>query len=176
MDLLYRFVVFVMAILLMFISLLTAIYCLGFTGPEMLPDLVRLLYNRWEPGIIFLLLFITGSWMIYPFFVRERNTTVIDISELGEVDITVEALDNLVNTVALQQEGVLEIRNRMRATEDGLSISLTEKVNPGIPIPEITRNLQLLVKSYIEDTTGVTVKEVRVLVESIGEDKKEAAE
>lgn len=176
MDLLYRFIIFIMAILFMFASLLIAIYSFGFAEVDMLPDLVRSFYHQWELGVLFLLGFIAGSWIIYPFFTKEKSTTMINKSELGEVDITLNALDNLVNTVALQQEGVVDIKNKLRATEGGLSISLSGKVIPKVPIPELTENLQLLVKSYIEDTTGVTVKEVRVLVEDIGDEKKKSIE
>ncbi len=176
MGLLYRFVIFIMAILFMFASLLIAIYCFGLAEFDMLPKLVMLFYDRWELGILFILGFAAGSWIIYPFFTKEKSTTMITKSDLGEVDITLDALDNLVNTIALQQDGVVEIKNRLKATEGGLSISLSGKVIPRVPIPELTENLQLLVKSYIEDTTGVTVKEIKVLVEDIGEEKKKIVE
>ncbi len=176
MDLLYRFIIFIMAILFMFASLLIAIYSFGLAEANMLPDLLRSFYNQWELGVLFLFGFIAGSWIIYPFFIKEKSTTMINRSDLGEVDITLDALDNLVNTVALQQEGVVDIKNRLRATEGGLSIFLSGKVIPRVPIPELTENLQLLVKSYIEDTTGVNVKEVRVLVEDIGDEKKKSTE
>lgn len=177
MNLFYRFVLFVLTILFMFVSLLLAIYAFGLSRSNLLPEIIQSLYNRWEIGLLFLVGFIAGARVIYPFFIKEgKNTTLISRSDLGEVDISLDALDNLVYTVAIQQEGVTEISSRLKASEDGLHIFLKGKILPNITIPELTETLQAIVKSYIEDTTGVKVAEVRVLVEGISEEKKTKVE
>ncbi|MFW6287713.1 MAG: alkaline shock response membrane anchor protein AmaP [bacterium] len=168
MKLMYRFVIFLMAVLLMITSIGLAFYGFGWGGQDMLPELINDLYNRWELAIVFILLFIASAWIIYPFFVNEDVAkTSISKSELGNIDITLDALDSLVNNIALEQEGVVAIKNRLKTTEEGLIINLTAKIFPSMSIPNITESLQGMVKSYIEDTTGVTVVEVKVLVEQI---------
>lgn len=172
MNLFYRFIIFIMSIILMLVSLLTAIYAFGFARVGLLPDIIGSIYRQWQAGILFLLLFIAGAWIIYPFFTRDVKTTRINKSDLGEIDITIDALDNLVNTVALQQEGIAEISNKMLVKDEGLLIYLQGRVSTDIPIPELTADLQILVKSYIEDTTGVNVAGVKVLIEGISNDKE----
>lgn len=151
----------------MVLSLLLAFYSFGLTSTSMLPDFVLTIYGQWAMGILFLLIFAAAAWIIYPFFSRDVSSTTISRSELGVVDISLNALDNLVSSVAIQQEGIIEISNRLKAKEDGLSIYLSGKVAPDISIPKLTQNLQVLVKSYIEDTAGVNVSEVRVLIEGV---------
>lgn len=151
----------------MFTSMLLVFYVFGWANPDMLPNLIYGLYQQWELGIVFLLFFIAGAWVIYPFFVVNKNTTSVSKSEIGKVDITLDALDNLVNNIAMEQEGVVSIDNRLKASEEGLLIDLQAEIYPSNSIPEITNSLQQLVKSYIEDTTGVLVAEVKVLVDEI---------
>lgn len=164
-----------MAILFMFTSLFLAIYSFGWADYDILPNMIYNLYNQYEYAFLFVLLFIASAWIIYPFFFNENvNTTAISKSEIGEIDISLSALDSLVNNIALEQDGVVAIKNTLKATEEGLIIDLTARVYPSMSIPNITKELQKLVKSYIEDTTGVSVAEIKVLVEEISkaEEKK----
>lgn len=172
MKLIYSITSFIIIILFMFASLLLAFYSFGFafTPSNLLPNMLGNFYQKWQYGILFTLFFIAGTWVLYPFFAnREKKTTSINQTELGMVDITLDAVDKLVKGVAMQQEGVNEIETHLKTSEKGLHIHLSGKVEPDIPIPNLTKDLQLIVKSYIEDTTGVTVEEVRVLVKSISD-------
>ena len=160
----------------MFVSLLMSIYCLGLVESSSLPVLIQSLYKRIEVGVLFLAAFILGAWVIYPFFTQKisEKITVVNNTELGEVDITLEALQNLVRSVAFQQEEIKDIDSKLEPTETGIKITLTGKVYPSTVIPELTENLQKIIKSYIEDTTGVNVEEVKILIENIYEEKNKS--
>ncbi len=149
-----------------------AFYAFGWANPEMLPELISLLYQRWEYGLLFLVFFVAGAWVIYPFFSRERSITSVLVSDHGNVDITIDALDSLVKNIAIEQEGVIAISNRIRAVDDGVVIDLEAEIYPSMSIPEISRNLQELVKSHIEGTTGVNVKAIKVLVKEISKENE----
>ncbi|MGB4177687.1 MAG: hypothetical protein WBK53_06620, partial [Halanaerobiales bacterium] len=107
MNLFYRFIIFLITLLFIFASLLMAFYAFGWANPEMLPELISLLYQRWEYGLLFLVFFVAGAWVIYPFFSRERSITSVLVSDHGNVDITIDALDSLVKNIAIEQEGVI---------------------------------------------------------------------
>src|SRR5690554_2265710 len=172
MNLLYRFIIFLITLLFIFASLLLAFYTFGWANPSMLPELISSLYGRWEYGILFIVFFIAGAWIIYPFFSRERSITSVLVSEHGKVDITIDALDSLVKNIAIEQEGVVAISNRIKAVDDGIIIELETEIYPSMSIPEISRNLQELVKTHIEDTTGVKVKAIKVLVKEISKENE----
>lgn len=167
MDLFYRFVIFFMAILILFTSMTLALYVFGLASPDKLPNFIYDLQGRWEIGILFLFLFVVGAWIIYPFFVKEKTTTSINSTDIGSVDITLDALDSLIKNIAIEQEGVVSINSTLNTMEKGLLINLKTEIYPSMSIPQITNSLQELVKTYIEETTGVTVAEVKVLVEKI---------
>ncbi len=173
-----RFILLIITLLFMFAVLTLAIYCFGFAGINSVPVMVRNLYADWQFGILFLVAFVAGAWVIYPFFSRQEETssTIINQTELGEVDITLEALENLVQGLVMQQEGIEEINSELQTNESGIIIYLKGKVKPNTVIPDLTDDLQKIVKSYIEDTTGVKVSEVKVLIENIYEEQKTRVE
>lgn len=161
-----------MAIIFMFLSILMTFYALGLAEYNLLVNILNQTYQRWEFAILFLLFFLASAWIVYPFFSNEKKVTPISKSEIGEVDITLDALDSLVNNIALEQDGVTAIKNRLKTKDGILLINLTAEIFPSKNIPEITGNLQELVKTYIEDITGVTVGEIKVLVETVASTKK----
>ena len=167
MNLLYRLVIFLMAVLFMFASILLLFYGFGWATYDFLPNLLTQLHQQWQFGILFSLFFIAAVWVIYPFISNEKKVTPISKSEIGSVDITLDALDTLVNNIALEQEGVMTISNRLKTRNEGLIINLKTQIFPSKDIPAITSSLQNLVKTYIEDITGVTVCEIKVLVETV---------
>ncbi len=172
-DLLYRFVLFIITVVFMFAVLLLALYGFGLTNSTLLPETIHSFYNQWESGLLSMLGFIAGAWVIYPFFSgRKKETTLISQTNMGEIDITLDALDNLVKGIAVEQEAVVEMDTRLKTGEEGLRIYLTGRVLPGIPLPELTQEMQKIVKSYVEEITGVTVEEVKVRVDGIESNKK----
>ena len=170
-----RVALLIITLFFMFVSLLLGIYSLGLVGNSSLPFLIQSLYKRMEVGLIFIIAFGLGAWVIYPFFSQKvhQKITVVNNTDLGEVDITLEALQNLVKSIAFQQEEIKDIDSKLEPTETGIKIRLTGKVYPSTVIPELTSNLQKIIKSYIEDTTGVKVEEVKVLIENIYEEEKQ---
>ncbi|MFW6007503.1 MAG: alkaline shock response membrane anchor protein AmaP [Halanaerobiales bacterium] len=169
-----RLILVIITLSFMFVSLLITIYSFGLVGSSSLPILLEGLYKRFEVGLLFLAAFILGAWVIYPFFTQKikEKITVVNNTELGEVDVTLEALENLVRSVANQQEEIEDIDTKLEPTENGIRISLTGKVYPSTVIPELTENLQKVIKGYIEDTTGVQVEEVRILIDNIYNNKE----
>ncbi len=178
MKIINRFVLLIISLVFMFGSLLLAVYSLGIVQSQSLPDIIESLHGEILVGFLFLLAFLAGAWAIYPFFIDDKKgqKTSIKDSELGKVDITLDALKNLVQGIAIQQDGVEEVQTQLEPAENGVYIFLTGKVTPSAVIPEVTGDLQQIVKSYIEDTTGVNVKGVRVLIDNVYEKKVEKEE
>ena len=174
-KILNRAALLLITLFFMFVSLLLAIYSFGLVESSSLPVLIQSFYQRMEVGTLFLAAFILGAWVIYPFFTQKisEKITVVNNTELGDVDITLEALQNLVRSVAFQQEEIKDIDSKLEPTETGIKITLTGKVYPSTVIPELTENLQKIIKGYIEDTTGVNVEEVRVLIENIYDEENQ---
>ncbi len=167
----YRFLLILITILFMFVAIVLAIYSFGFTEGEALYNLLDNLNRNWQAGLLFLLIFILGVWALYPFFALKENTTFAEIksTELGEINISLRALKNLVEGIVFQQNKMQDIDIKLKRKANGLEIFIAGDVKSKTVIPEMTNELQQVVKDYIEDTTGVSVREVRILVNDIHE-------
>jgi len=128
-------------------------------------------------NIIFIFVFGFFSYFI-SFFNIEKSykKTLINSTDLGDVNITLGAIDNLVKKIVKKREGIFDINTDIDSDDSGLNISLSVKVYSDYIIPELTNELQKVVKSYLEDTTGVTVNSVKILVSEIDSKKNKVKE
>ena len=173
MKILNRLFLLAITLVFMFVMLLLSIYSMGIVESESLPSLVASFHGSLIPALLFLVAFIIGARAIYPFFTGSKwdHTAAITDGELGEVEITMDALKNMIRGVATQQDGVEKITTELKAGDNGVHIFIKGQVLPSAIIPEVTSRLQRIVKSYIEDTTGVNVIDVKVLVENVYQKK-----
>ena len=121
-----------------------------------------------------------------------QNTALIDGSEMGDVKIHENVIAALVRQAALEQEGVSRLAGsalvddianlvgsrRMQAR--AISVELAEdsrvaieiKLNLifGFRIPEVAERVQKAVISEVEQTTGMNVTSVHILIQDIEEE------
>ena len=98
---------------------------------------------------------------------KRMPSAVLKDSEYGEVLISITALENMVLKVVQQTKGIKDIGRKVNHKPEGLFVKINVKAMPDISIPEIIGELQSKVKQYVEESTGLTVREVKVLVENI---------
>ncbi len=98
---------------------------------------------------------------------RKKPETLLRVGEFGEVYITLSALENMVLRVVQRTRGVRDSSRSVIYTPQGLMVYLRVKVLPDQNLPDLTGELQSSVKTYLEESTGMFVSEVRVSVESI---------
>jgi uncharacterized alkaline shock family protein YloU len=98
----------------------------------------------------------------------------------GRVSISVDALEDLVKREILSVSEVKEVRSSiMMAGRKGLEIDARLVLNSDVNIPEITANLQEMVKTKIQDTIGVEetivvkVEVVKIVADSAKKRSKE---
>ncbi len=98
--------------------------------------------------------------------IGEQRSVVHEFS-LGEVHITLPAIEELVKKAAYQIEGVRDIKPRITSSKAGIGIAIRATVTPDINIPEVSKKIQHHVKDYIFEVTGISVHSVKVMVENI---------
>ncbi|HHX88048.1 MAG TPA: alkaline shock response membrane anchor protein AmaP [Firmicutes bacterium] len=101
---------------------------------------------------------------------RRPAETILQYSELGEVRISIAAIENMVLRVTQQHNAIKESNRKVVKTPRGLVVYLRAKVMPDLNLPSLASELQQNVNSYIEEVTGIKVAEVKVLVENIVSD------
>lgn len=127
--------------------------------------------TRWILGLIMTaLFFIAMFFLLKSFGSRPVKFSVLHETDLGLVNITLSALEQLVLKGSSNVSGVREVKPSLKLTADGISLLLKVQVIPDIHIPQVTSDLQKTVKDYLMRTTGTSLNEIKVQVTKITTD------
>lgn len=97
---------------------------------------------------------------------------VIQQTDMGQVRISVEAMQNMVHKVVAPLRGVKNVRPRVSCCPEGINVFIKLEVTPDISVPDITLETQNTVQSYIKEYVGVPVNTIRILVDDVAQDSK----
>ncbi len=97
----------------------------------------------------------------------ERVETILQQGPLGEVRICFKAVENIVLRASKSIKGIREIKTKIVFSDSGVVIFLRAVIYPDQIIPQLTAELQAVVKDDVEKITGSSVAEVKVMIESI---------
>lgn len=169
MKLAYRVLVFIMTIIFMFVSIVLSFYAFGLAEKEFLTGFFEEVYMQWKYGLLFLIIFFAAASILYPFFSDNRNhkKTLVSSSELGDINITLKAIDNLIKNIVVDREGITDIKTELNSVESGLNINLSLKVFSNYSLPNLTDDLQNEIKKYLEDRAGIEVNKISILIDEV---------
>jgi uncharacterized alkaline shock family protein YloU len=92
---------------------------------------------------------------------------VVGKSEGGQVNISLDAVDNVVHKAVLSVGGVREVKSHLKAANNGVSIKLEVVLPHDTSVPETATAVQKAVKEQLHMFTGLAVAEVAVLVSTV---------
>ncbi len=100
----------------------------------------------------------------------KKRGYVMQKGDDGAIGVSVKSIQGLVQTCVRQYPEIHQAEIAVQEKRDGIAILLTIEETAGVNIPMIVSALQKQVKQYVNDCTGVNVREVRVLVENSEEE------
>jgi uncharacterized alkaline shock family protein YloU len=119
-------------------------------------------------GLIGTVFFAVSLRLIFLAFRRQGGgQPVVHETSLGEVRISLGAVENLVRKVARSTKGVREVKAVVRHDKDGMHVLLRGTLSPEVSIPEVSEEIQSTVRQYIKRVVGVELAEIRLEVENI---------
>lgn len=89
----------------------------------------------------------------------------VDSTLAGDVSITVPAVNVIIMKAVKKVQGVRDIKPSISEGVDGLVVKLHMMINPEYPVPEMSKQVQEVVRQHLEETGGLKVSKVRVLVD-----------
>ena len=95
-------------------------------------------------------------------------------TESGELSISLKALETMVLKCLEPHKEITPQGVQLENQKGGLLIRIRGTVAGGVSIPLTVDTLQQQIKQYVTACSGVEVKEIRVQIESSGEDAKDA--
>lgn len=163
---------FIIALLVIILTITLSIYSLGLMSAAYLPELIRSTYNNWQLSAAYLVIFIMSVFLLYPYFMEKKiQSTNLLRSESGDITITIAALSNLIKDRINEREKFEDIKVKLDETEKGLKIILSGKLTVPGDLPSISENIQKDLKNYINQTTGIQVAKVQIQIEGVKKDK-----
>lgn len=105
---------------------------------------------------------------------RGRHKAIIRGTSLGEVRISLLAVESLVRRTAKEVHGIQHVDTFVDTSGDNLEIFVSVVVSPDLSIPEVAEQMQTRLCRYIGDTVGVDVSKVSVNIRNVGHEQKPA--
>ncbi|MCG0274982.1 MAG: alkaline shock response membrane anchor protein AmaP [Thermosediminibacteraceae bacterium] len=174
MKLFDRIILFFICFLTAVISAVTILFSAKVFSLEFFWTRLVGLYGRWEIGAVAVLFLVGCLWILFSGLRNQKvPETVISSGELGNVSVSFNAIENLILKVASNIEKIKDVKVRLKHQEGSLLIMLKVILAPDTKIPELTSELQKMVKDYLESMAGISVKSVSINVEDIAAQHKQ---
>lgn len=98
---------------------------------------------------------------------KSKIMYLIQRTEYGEINISSETIVGLVESVSDKFSGVKNVKTKVDILESQIYIYLKGEVFPEINITETTKELQAKVKDHVENCTGVSVNDIKVVISNV---------
>ncbi len=127
---------------------------------------------------VMILLSFLATRLIYGNYEQER--TIAFDNPAGRVTVSLNALEDMIRRVILSVPDIKEVKSGVLATKKGLEADIRLILRSDMNIPEMTAQLQDLVKSKIQDTIGidesviVRIHVIKISTEDIKQKKAKA--
>ncbi|HBV96840.1 MAG TPA: alkaline shock response membrane anchor protein AmaP [Desulfotomaculum sp.] len=114
---------------------------------------------------------LAGMRIIWAGLKPAKKQAVVQEGSLGQIRITLEAIESLVEKIALDQRGIKEARSTVKTIPQGIGIRVKAVVAPDVSIPQLSGNLQNVIADRVLQVTGIEVKDIRIVVSNISAQK-----
>ncbi|ADL08068.1 alkaline shock response membrane anchor protein AmaP [Thermosediminibacter oceani] len=163
-----RVIIALISLITAVISAVVILFSVKAFSLDLLWTRLQYFYGRWEIGMVGGIFFILSlGFLLSGLRNRKAEEALISSGELGNVNISFNAVENLILKVTRDKEKIKDVKVKIRQKGDSLSVVLKIVVVPDVKIPELTAELQKAVKDYVESMAGITIKDVSINVENI---------
>jgi uncharacterized alkaline shock family protein YloU len=173
MNIIFRVLLAIYAFCLTIISLLVMMVVIWTPLFYAMDNYVRyILFNsRTAPILLFLIAFVFFALSITFLLSGVRSNkdkkAVSKHTNIGEIKISLDTVENLSLAASRRLNGVKDSKAYVLKHEDSVSVIIKVVVLPDINIPLLSEDLQVKVKRSVEDSSGIKVSDVKVLVDNI---------
>ncbi|MCL2740623.1 MAG: alkaline shock response membrane anchor protein AmaP [Oscillospiraceae bacterium] len=105
-----------------------------------------------------------------------RKRSVKASTSIGEINISMQAIESIAVTASRRVQGVKESRAYLRRGDDGIEVTARAIAYADHNIPNLCKEMQGKVKDMIEGNAGVRVTGVRVIVDNVSAQAKPRVE
>ncbi|MUG22680.1 alkaline shock response membrane anchor protein AmaP [Paenibacillus macerans] len=162
-----RLLLFIYSLSIGILSVIAILLLTDAVPPDFYAAQERNLYiAAWVVAVV---LFLLSIRFFYISVKRERGSlpSINQRTEYGDIQISVDTIENLSYKAATRVRGIKEVKTRIRITEAGLEIVVRALVDGETSIPALTEEVQKQVHDHVEDITGIPVSYVSVYIANL---------
>ncbi|HHV16085.1 MAG TPA: alkaline shock response membrane anchor protein AmaP [Gelria sp.] len=170
MNSIWRLLLFVYNLLLIIVSGLLIAAAVGRPEPLTYIEIaLSTTQNRIITGVVGILLLILGIYVFISTIKLESKVKSVEVDRtlVGEVSITIPAINVIIMKAVKKVEGIKDVKPVVKSRPDGLEVYLHMMINPDVSVPELSKNVQDVVRKHLEDIGGLKVAVVKVLVDDL---------
>jgi uncharacterized alkaline shock family protein YloU len=173
MGIIDRIILSIYTFLLAFLSIAVILLSLRLIPLELAGTSLAYIYDRWEASLVGAVFFLVSIRLLLA-GIRSRKVkdTIVHHNDLGDVHISLAAVENLIEKVVRHIRGVRGIKVKVTLANQGLTVLLKAVVSPESHVPTVASEIQNRVHEYIKNTVGIDLADVQVTVENISNDFK----
>lgn len=174
-----RFVITLAALLTLLVGIVALALVAGWNGTPWAIDIVAAARGsaRLETGLVGLLAVGAALYLLAIAWQRDSDPgSIQQTGELGDVYVSLRAVESLVLQATSSVRGVREVTTRLRQQSGEVSIDVSLLVTPERRVPDVTAEVQERVAEHVRETVGVSVARVGVEVRNIAPEQRARVE
>ncbi len=172
MDFTRRFLFFIYNLIFLILAGAAICAALGWNKPQAYISLaLSTPQNRVSVGLVAVVILVLAIVMLANGFRFESKpkSIVVRTALAGDVSITISAVKVIIMKAVRKVEGIREIEPSITNSTEGIKVYLHTAINPEYSVPEMTKDIQAIVKQYLEEIGGLDVAEIKILVDDFNE-------
>lgn len=169
MGILDRIILTIYTFLLTFLSLGVVLFGLRLIPSELIRTSLDLIEGRWEASLVGAVFFLVSIRLLLA-GTRSKNLqvkTLVIHNSRGDVHIALDAIENLVAKAARHAKGVRGVKVKALHRPEGLNVSVKAVISPDTHVPEVTAEMQQLIQESVNNTIGIDLTNIHIVVENI---------
>ncbi len=173
MGIIDRIILSIYTFLLTFLSVAVILLSLRLIPLELAGTSLAYIYGQWEAALVGAVFFLVSIRLLLAGIrSRKAKDAIVHHNDMGDVHISLDAVENLVEKVARHIRGVRGIKVNVALAREGISVHMKAVVSPESHVPTVAAEIQNRVHEYIKNTVGVELADVQVRVDNISNDFK----
>lgn len=169
MNIINRVILSIYMLFMVFISLCIIALPFNLIPAGIVDTIISELSNKWYYSIIGLLVFGISLKLLLSGITQDDKVKkgIIKPAEFGDIKISIETFESLALRAVKQIPGVKDVKVKVDLKENDVVILTRLLIMPDVAIPKVVGEVQSKIKNYIEMTTDIGVREVRVIVDNV---------
>ena len=173
MGIIDRIILSIYTILLTVLSLIAILLSAKILPQEYWQQGLSLIYGRWEAALIGGVFFLVSIRLLLAGLRSRRGPSkIVHQTEMGVVEISIGAVEDLIAKTARHTRGVRNAKVHIKQLAEEVKVELRIVVGPEYNIPKVAAEIQQRTQEYLKNTVGISMSEVRILVNDISNEFK----